>query len=394
MEFTFIDDFPGRGYNKRADCGGVVGLIMVAFDGEFMGLKILTDFKFHEESVAGEFGEDFFDGSADAGPLEALHGHALVSGRSEEDRLGVGREEVHFGGVAGLEGEFFAEFLFGGLPEGLASQDGGGEPRSGLCCVGRGIFGVLVFLFICCWWWWGGALGMLWGGRRDAGHDRRDACSPRGGLLRGEIGFDLVFHGAAGRGGLVSGWRGDVFPSEGAAEGVDDIAEADFAEGLSGFDEADFEVEALVGSPLHAGFGIGELVDQEHEFVGALEFGLIAEAGSHFRGKVPGGDVRIDTVDEEVSEMEDEIGEEPGEVFAGFGMLIELAEGTGGFAAEDGSTEFGDGAVAGEAKNVEDILLPDVLAAEGHTLIEHRLGIPHPAVGSGGDRVSGMGIQR
>ncbi len=135
---------------------------MVAFDGEFMGLKILTDFKFHEESVAGEFGEDFFDGSADAGPLEALHGHPLVSGRSEEDRLGVGREEVHFGGVAGLEGEFFAEFLFGGLPEGLASQDGGGGPRSGICCGGRGIFGVLVFfaflvfLIVC---WWGGALG-------------------------------------------------------------------------------------------------------------------------------------------------------------------------------------------------------------------------------------------
>ena len=75
-------------------------------------------------------------------------------------------------------------------------------------------------------------------------------------------------------------------------------------------------------------------------------------------------------------------------------MLIELAEGTGGFAAEDGSTEFGDGAVAGEAKDVEDILFPDVRSAEGHALIEHGLGIAHPAVGSGGDRVGGMGIQR
>ena len=50
-------------------------------------------------------------------------------------------------------------------------------------------------------------------------------------------------------------------------EHLDDVGDADLAEGLDGFDDAELEMQALISRPFHAAFGLGEDVDSGKDAV-------------------------------------------------------------------------------------------------------------------------------
>ena len=76
----------GRGSGRGAEAGR-------GFGGDFAAEEVGAELHFDEEAASGEAAEDFFEGGADGGALEGLHGHLLVAGGAEvEVALVLGEE--------------------------------------------------------------------------------------------------------------------------------------------------------------------------------------------------------------------------------------------------------------------------------------------------------------
>lgn len=246
-----------------------------------------------------------------------------------------------------------------------------------LGCFGGGFFGRIE----------GGGLGAFLRGAFDEGVDGGDWSGGGGrGFFDGRgFGFFGCGSGGSGRG---RGEGGEFFGID-FSDGADDVAEADFFEVLDGFEGGDFEVEAFVRGPFHAGIGFGEGVDDGEEAVRFVGFGGLGEVGPEGFGEAFAAGIWVEFGDDEGADGADGFGEELGEVFSGFGLLVDDAEGVGGFFGEDALEEAGDGFAGGEAEDVEDVSFGDFLSAEGDELVEHGLGVAHASIGPFGDGPSG-----
>ncbi len=197
--------------------------------------------------------------------------------------------------------------------------------------------------------------------------------------------------GLGSRGGLWfrSGCGDGQLGRIGFADGGDDVAESDFLEVLDGLEGSDFEMQALVGGPLHAAFGFGKSVDDGEEsvrFVGIAGFG---EVGPEGFGKALASGGWVELGHDECANGSDDFAEELREIFAAFELFVNDLEGPGGVFFENGLEEFGHGFARGEAEDVEDIGFGDFVAAKGDELVEHGLRVAHSAVGTFGNGPGG-----
>ena len=101
--------------------------------------------------------------------------------------------------------------------------------------------------------------------------------------------------------------------------------------------------------------------------------------------------IRIGLHDEQIAEVRDEVAEQPAQVLAALGLPMHHGERARGFARDDVVAQLGDCVLRGEAEDVQHVGVVDLLAAEGHELIEHRLGVAQPALCAARDRVRGVG---
>ncbi len=142
-------------------------------------------------------------------------------------------------------------------------------------------------------------------------------------------------------------------------------------------DHGDVELELLVGDPFHPGLGVAEVLDEVEEL--ALGGGDMA-AG---RGR-----------DEEVAEVGDQLGREPGEVLACLRLRRDNREHRARVAQEKTASEPGDRLQRREPEDVHHIVRGDFFAAECDHLVEHALGVAEPALGTARDRGCGGGVER
>lgn len=118
-------------------------------------------------------------------------------------------------------------------------------------------------------------------------------------------------------------------------EDFDDVCNADFCEGLDGFDDSELKVEAFVAGPFHAALGFCEYVDGGEESLGRVFAGV----GKEFFPKVLrdalaiGGGVEFG--DKDSAEAADELAEELREFTAAFGFSLDEFEGGGCVAGEE-----------------------------------------------------------
>ena len=160
-------------------------------------------------------------------------------------------------------------------------DDGSGNGR-GFLCFDFGS-GLIAFPWRCFDWGWNFA---NFRGVCDHGIESGNTCGGAGswgGCDRGPLDGDGLWLDLAD--GCWRGFGGDWSGSANRAGGdeiraagkdFDDVGDADFAERLDGFDNAELEMEALIGSPFHPAFGLGEDVDGGEDavrrvFVGGLE---------------------------------------------------------------------------------------------------------------------------
>ena len=163
---------------------------------------------------------------------------------------------------------------------------------------------------------------------------------------------------------------------------------------MDGADEAHLEVEALVGAPAHVLLRRRELLHQLHDLVRRGAGDEFAEAGSKLLGQADGGLLRRDLADEQLAHGPHDLGEQLAHVAAGFGELVHEVQEARQLAVEDEDEGLGDGLAAGDAEDVIDVLLDDVVAAEGDELVEHGLRVAHAAVGHAGNGLGRGGRQR
>ena len=224
----------------------------------------------------------------------------------------------------------------------------------------------------------------------------------RDGFWRGLGGCGLWFELFLnrGRGGLRLHWRGGLRLAgwsqrsggdeiRAAGEDLDDVGDANFAERLDRLDDAEFEMQALVGRPFHPAFRLGENVDGGEDAVGRVFVGGLQQGGPESGGDALAVGGRVEFRDQQGAQAADEFAEELREFAAAFGFLLDEREGGGVVAGEQGLREGGDFFAGGETENIEHVGLVDRVAAEGDELVEHRLGVAHAAVGALGDGPGG-----
>ena len=95
----------------------------------------------------------------------------------------------------------------------------------------------------------------------------------------------------------------------------------------------------------------------------------------------------------EIAEMEDQIGQQTGQIASFLGLPAHVIERLRRFSAQNRSAEGTNAVVAGQTEDIEHVLLGDAVATEGDELIEHRLGITHPTVRAHGNGVSRKGLE-
>ena len=119
-----------------------------------------------------------------------------------------------------------------------------------------------------------------------------------------------------------------------AGEHFDDVGDADFAEGLDRFDDAEFEVQAFVGGPFHAALGLRKDVDGGEDAIGRVIVGgceqLVPEVGRDALA-IGGG---VEFGDEQGAQAADQFAEQLGEFAAAFRLLLDQGEGGGRVAGE------------------------------------------------------------
>ena len=105
---------------------------------------------------------------------------------------------------------------------------------------------------------------------------------------------------------------------------------------LDGFDDAELEVEPLVGRPFHPAFGLGEDVDGGEDAVGRVFVGGLQQRfPQRFRDALAVGG-RVEFGDEQGAQAADEFAEELGEFAAAFGLFLDERERGGVVAGEQG----------------------------------------------------------
>ena len=175
------------------------------------------------------------------------------------------------------------------------------------------------------------------------------------------------------------------------AEEIHDIAKGDALQELHGFDHSHFQMQFLVAGLAHAILGGGEVVDQFQQAVVGHDFPCGFEQASAFRCYFRQLVFRIDGKHEHVAQEGHEIPEKVLQVAPALVLGMDESQGSGGILAEDVGGEVGDDAGGSESEDLDRVVFLDGVAAERDELVEHALGIAHPAIGSARDGLGGGG---
>ena len=163
---------------------------------------------------------------------------------------------------------------------------------------------------------------------------------------------------------------------------ADDIVDGSFSQGSDGSDEADLEMEFFVRGPLHATIGLREDIDQGEQFFYGNQLPLGSQDLQHLGRNLLRLGRGVDLLYQQQAKMGDEIGEEFSEVSASFALIVQGAEDACGISLEYQAGKVGDRFQGIESEDIEDVRFSDLVSAEGHELVQHRLGIPHASIGS------------
>ena len=171
----------------------------------------------------------------------------------------------------------------------------------------------------------------------------------------------------------------------------DEFVEADDRRGAGGLQQRHLQHRAAGEGEAGLVGGRGEDFDDAQQFFAVAERGLGLEGvelgGRHVEGGRHLGGVGAD---EQVAEVGEEFLEQALEVATGVVLPADFMEHGRGVALEDGLGEGCDGAPGGEAEDVEDVFLGDLLALEGDDLVERGFGVAQAAVGAAGDGEEGF----
>ena len=148
-------------------------------------------------------------------------------------------------------------------------------------------------------------------------------------------------------------------------------------------------MQPLVRGPLHAAIGLGEEIDDTQQSLDIDCRSLLPNDLEDVGGHLPRLCLWIHLENENVSEMADQIAEQFREILACLGMGVDFLQCFPTLLIEDDSSERGNGFGGIEAENFQHIRLINRFPAERDELIQHRLGVPHPAFGALGDGKGG-----
>ena len=152
-------------------------------------------------------------------------------------------------------------------------------------------------------------------------------------------------------------------------------------------------MKALVAGPAHAGIHIGQAIHHAQQLLGAGHLRL----GGYFLGQLGAQVLRsglgIGLVHQQRAEVLDEVCQKAAQLLAGLVLLIHGAQGIDGVAFQNVPCQGGHGFAGGEAKDIQHVLLGDLVSAEGHELIQHGLRIAHAALRALADGVGGLFIE-
>ena len=94
-----------------------------------------------------------------------------------------------------------------------------------------------------------------------------------------------------------------------------------------------------------------------------------------------------DLENEQVAEMVQQVGEQPAEVFAVVGQVVQLAQRALDLAGQHRARQLQQLALGRQAEHREHVRLLDLVAAKADELVEGGFGVAHGALGAAGDGV-------
>ena len=159
---------------------------------------------------------------------------------------------------------------------------------------------------------------------------------------------------------------------------------------LNGAKKHDFDEDLLGRGVSQAAFGVGQDLHYTRQRLGRRQGRLFLEADGFVLRNLQQLQIAArDLVDNEVSEMVQQVGQQPPEVLAVPGQLVQLAYGGLGFALEDRQRQAEHLAARGKAEHREHVALDDLLAAKTDELVQGAFRVAQPAI-----RPAGNGVQR
>ena len=156
--------------------------------------------------------------------------------------------------------------------------------------------------------------------------------------------------------------------------------------GLHGFQQGHLEKNLFGRGVAQPAFRLAQDLHHAGERIGAGQRGLFLEVRGLGLGDFEEFQITArQLVDEQIPKMIQQVRQQPAEVLAMFGQVVQFAQYRRRFASENGGCEGKDLALRGQPEHGENVLLHDLVAAGTDELIERGFSVAHGAIDAAGD---------
>ena len=162
---------------------------------------------------------------------------------------------------------------------------------------------------------------------------------------------------------------------------------------FDGVEQGDFDEDFLRRGVAQAGFRVGQHFHDAGERLGGRGGGLFLQPGGFGFGNFQQAKVATRHAEEEqVAEVVQQVRQQPAQVLAVLGEVVQLPQRRLGFAGEDGAGDFENLPLRRQAEHREHVRLLDGIAAKADELVQGGFGVAHPAVRAAGDGEARSGV--
>ena len=137
-----------------------------------------------------------------------------------------------------------------------------------------------------------------------------------------------------------------------------------------------------------------ELLDEVEHLIHFQLRGLLGELRQRLLAQLARERLRIGLRHEQIAQMIDQIREQPLQIAPCFRLLLHEAERAGRVRGDEAIAQVGNRLLRRKAEDGKHVRLLDLVAAKGHELIEHRLGVAHPPFRAARDGIGRLGRKR